>query len=138
MEPLTIMESLAGAGSFFAYFAAAVLLLLLFCMIYGKVTPYPELELIREGRVAPAVSFVGAMLGFIIPLASAISHSVAFMDMIVWALIALLVQVAVFIVLRILFKELCERITGGSLAEAILLGGFSLAAGILNAACMTY
>lgn len=138
MDSLTIMESLAGIGSFFAYFTAAILLLLLFCLIYGKVTPYPEMKLIREGRVAPAVSFVGAMFGFIIPLASAISHSVAFMDMIVWALIALLVQIAVFILLRLIFKELCEKIAGGSLAEAILLGGFSFAAGILNAACMTY
>lgn len=138
MESLGIMDSLAGLGSFLSYFVTAILLMLFFCLIYGMVTPYPEFRLIREGRVAPAVSFLGAMLGFITPLASAISHSVSFADMIVWALIALLVQIAVFLLIRLLFRDLCRMIAEDSLSAAILLGGVSAAVGILNAACMTY
>lgn len=138
MDSLTIMDSLAGLGSFLSYFGAAILLLLLFCLLYGSVTPYPEFRLIKEGKVAPAVSFLGAMLGFITPLASAISHSVSFSDMIVWALIALLVQIGVFLLIRLLFRDLCGKIAADSLAAAILLGGVSAGVGILNAACMTY
>lgn len=138
MESLTILDSLAGLGSFMGYFTAAILLLFFFCLVYGKVTPYPEFRLIKEGKVAPAVSFLGAILGFITPLASAISHSVSFVDMLIWALIALIVQIAVFLLIRLLFKDLCRKISEDSLSAAILLGGVSFAVGTLNAACMTY
>jgi putative membrane protein len=138
MESVTIMESLAGLGSFFGYFAAAVLLLALFAAAYGVVTPYDEFRLIKAGKVAPAVSFSGALLGFAAALASAISHSVALADMVVWAVVALLVQIGVFLAMRLLFSDLCRQIAADSLAEAILLGVVSLAVGILNGACMSY
>jgi putative membrane protein len=138
MDAVTITDSLAGVGSFLGYFGAAVLLLVLFTLIYGRVTPYPEFRLIREGKVAPAVSFTGAVLGFVAPLASAISHSIALLDMIVWAVVALVIQIAVFLVLRLIFADLCGKIADDGLAAAILLGGASLAVGLLNAACMTY
>ena len=138
MEQLTIAESLSGLGSFIAYFGIAVALLTFFCLIYGWVTPYPEFKLIREGKVAPAISFGGALLGFVIPLASVISHSVALLDMIVWALVALTIQVLVFIGLRLFIGDLAREIADDRPAPAILLAVLSLAAGILNAACMTY
>jgi len=138
MESLTVMDSLAGLGSFLGYFTAAVLLLVLFSLVYGRVTPYSEFSLIKAGKVAPAVSLVGALLGFVSPLASAITHSVALLDMIVWALVALVVQIAVFLVLRLLFADLCREIAADRLSAAILLGGVSFAVGILNAACMSY
>ncbi|NJD91326.1 MAG: DUF350 domain-containing protein [Geobacter sp.] len=138
MASLTLIESLAGFGSFLGYFATATVLLMLFSLIYGKVTPYPEFNLIKQGKVAPAISFTGAMLGFVAPLASAVSHSIAILDMIVWAVIALTVQIGVFIALRLLFSSLCNAIADDSIAAAILLGGLSFSIGILNAACMTY
>lgn len=138
METLTIMDSLAGLGNFLRYFVAAVLLLLLFSLVYGRVTPYSEYRLIKEGKVAPAVSFVGALLGFVSPLASAITHSVGLLDMIIWAFVALVVQIAVFLVLRLIFADLCKEIAADRLSAAILLGGVSFIVGILNAACMSY
>ena len=138
MEQLTIAESLSGLGSFFAYFGSAAALLAFFCLIYGWVTPYPEFKLIKEGKVAPAISFSGALLGFVVPLASAISHSVALLDMIIWALVALVVQVLVFLGLRLFAGDLAHDIANDLPAPAVLLAVLSLAAGILNAACMTY
>lgn len=138
MEPVTVTESLAGLGSFLGYFSAAVVLLVIFTLVYSWVTPYREFRLIREGKTAPAVSFIGAMLGFVAPLASVISHSVALLDMLAWAVVALVVQIVVFLVLRLLFAGLCREIAADRLPAAILLGGLSLAVGILNAACMSY
>ena len=138
MEHLTIAESLSGLGSFIAYFGAGAALLALFCLVYGQVTPYPEFRLIKEGKVAPAISFSGALLGFVIPLASVISHSVAFLDMLAWAGVALAVQVLVFLGLRLCAGSLVRDIADDRTAPAVLLAVLSLAAGILNAACMTY
>jgi putative membrane protein len=138
MNSVTIMESLGGMNGYMLNFLASAALLVLFCVLYVRITPYPEFKLIGEGKVAPAVSFSGAMLGFVIPLASAISESVSFLDMLVWAGVALVVQLLVFLVLRCCFSGLCRDIAENQLAPALLLGALSLAAGILNAACMTF
>jgi uncharacterized membrane protein YjfL (UPF0719 family) len=58
--------------------------------------PYREIALIREGNAAAAASLSGAILGFVLPLASAITHSVSLLDMAVWGLIALVVQLLVY------------------------------------------
>ncbi len=138
MDSITIMESLGGLNGFFLNFLAAVVLTLLFLTLYVRITPYAEFRMIHEGKVAPAISFSGALLGFVIPLASAIAQSVSFLDMLVWAVVALVVQVLVFLVLRACFGGLCRQIADNEPAPAILLGVLSLAAGILNAACLTY
>jgi len=138
METVTLVESLEGLNAFLVMFVAGLVLTLLFAAIYVRITPYAEFAMIREGKAAPAVSFSGALLGFVIPLASAITHSVSYLDMLVWSLVALIVQVLVFLALRSCFAGLCKGIAADVLAPAILLGALSLAAGILNAACMSY
>ncbi|UFS68874.1 DUF350 domain-containing protein [Geomonas sp. RF6] len=138
MNSVTLAESLGGANDFLLHFLSAVILVLAFSVVYLRVTPYPELRLIREGKVAPALSFSGALLCFVIPVASAIAHSVSLLDMVVWSLIALVIQIAVFLALRICFSDLCRGIAANDPAPAVLLGVASMAAGILNAASMTY
>jgi putative membrane protein len=122
---------------FIAYFGASMLLLIVFSYIYGKVTPYSELQLIREGNVAPAISYGGALFGFAVPVASAISHSVSFLDMMVWGGVAGLVQITLFVVLRFAMKDLVNGIADNRIAPATLLAVLSVAVGTLNAACMT-
>lgn len=138
MDSVTLSQSLGGVNDFFIHFLTALILVALFTALYVRITPYAEFRLIRAGKVAPAISFGGALLGFVIPLASAISHSVSFLDMVVWAVIALMVQILVFLSLRFCLSDLCRNIAAGEPAPAVLLGVLSLAAGILNAASMTY
>jgi putative membrane protein len=88
--------------------------------------------------VAPAISFGGALIGFILPLNSAITHSVGFIDMLIWAAIAMIVQLTVFGIVRLFFKGLVREIEKNQTAAATLLAFFSIAIGILNAASMTY
>ncbi len=58
------------------------------------------------------------------------------MDCLVWSLIALIVQVIVYYVIKIPVPNLSAKIAAGELAPAIWLGLSSLAAGAINAACM--
>ena len=133
-----LTQSLAGLPAFLAYFAAAVGFLALFVLMYIGLTPYRELTLIRQGNPAAAASLSGAMLGFVLPLASAIAHSVSLLDMVVWGVIALVVQLLVFLASRLLVPELARDIPAGKVAPGVFLGALSLAVGVLNAACMTY
>ncbi len=134
----TLLDSLSGLLDFCTYFGAALAYTAVFCTIYCKITPYDELKLIREGNSAPAISFAGALIGFILPLYSAITHSVGLIDMLIWALIAMIVQFAVFGMVRIMFRDLVNDIEQNRVGAATLLASFSLAIGILNAASMTY
>ena len=130
--------SLSGFDDFLLYFGLSVVFVAIFSVVYGWVTPYDELQLIREGNPAAAASLSGALIGFILPLASAVIHSVNPWDMMLWAAIALVVQILVFVAVRLMVRDIARLITEGKVATGVFLGALSLAAGILNAACMTY
>jgi putative membrane protein len=127
-----------GMIGFISYFGAGFGLTVLFLIIYTAITPQKEFTLIREGNMAAACSLGGSLLGFVLPLSSAIIHSVDFPDMVIWGGVALVVQLAVFFILRLVFRSLPAGIEKGVVSDGVLLGVFSLAVGILNAACMTY
>ena len=130
--------SLEGLDEFLVFFGLAVAFAAIFLALYVRITPYNELKLVREGNTAAAASLSGALIGFTVPLASSIIHSVHPWDMMIWAVIALLVQLLVFVLVRFTLVNVTRRIPQGEVASGVLLGAVSICAGILNAACMTY
>jgi putative membrane protein len=138
MESVTVVESLAGLTGFLLHFVAALVLMVVFTSIYVRVTPYPEFALIREEKIAPAISLSGALFGFTIPLASAIISSVSLLDMVIWAVVALVVQILVYLLLKAFLRDLPRDIAENRMAPALLLATLSLVAGIINAACMVF
>jgi putative membrane protein len=133
-----LWQSIAGLPNFLLYFALAVVLLAVFVAIYARVTPYREFVLIRNGNVAAAISLSGALIGFVLPLGSAIAHSVNPVDMVAWGAIALLVQLVVYAATSRLVPHFREAIEAGRAAPALLLAALAISVGILNAACLTY
>ena len=132
-----IGASLNGLPWFLAYMATAVVLTLTYLVIYMWVTPHQEIKLIRENNMAAALACAGSLIGFCLPLASAIAQSVALVDCVVWGVVALVVQIAIFFLVRLPVPKISERIENGETASGLWLGGASLAGGILNAASMT-
>lgn len=129
---------LAALGNFILYFGVGAVLLFCFQFVYMAVTPYRETELIKAGNVAAATAYVGAVVGFVMPLGSALAHSVSLVDFAIWGIVAGVVQVLVYIVMRRFYRQIADHIVDGKVAPAIKLAGVSLAVGILNAASMTY
>jgi len=134
---MEIASQLPGIVKFLAYFVSAMVLTVFFLIIYVQITPYKEFNLIDHGNAAAAYSLSGALLGFVLPLASAIIHSVNFYDMLLWGAVALVVQILVYLLVRLLFKNVAAAIQEGTVSKGLFLGALSLAAGILNAACMS-
>ena len=130
--------SLSGFDDFLIYFGLAILFAAAFLWIYMLVTPYNEMQLIRAGNAAAAWSLGFALLGFSLPLAAAIIHSVNPWDMMLWAVIALVVQILVFLLVHLLLPDITRNIQEGQVSSGAFLGLLSLAAGVLNAASMTY
>ena len=133
-----IRFSLSGFDDFLLYFALSILFVALYLAIYVHVTPYREFTLIRAGNPAAAASLAGSLLGFVLPLASAVVHSVNAWDMALWAAIGLAVQIVAYLVVRLIVPDVARHIPEGKVASGVFLGVASLAAGVLNAACMTY
>jgi len=88
--------------------------------------------------MAAAFSLSGAVLGFVIPLGAAVRYSVNLVDMAIWGVIALVVQIAAFMVVRLLVPTVCDDITKGNAAQGFFLGSTALGVGILNASCMSF
>ncbi len=135
---MSMMTSLQGAGSFFLYFGVALAAEAAFIALYMAITPHHEWSLIKQGNVAASISLAGASIGFTLPLASAIIHSISLLDMAVWSGVALVVQVAAFWLVDLLIRGLSLRIEQGNVAAGITLAGASLVIGMINAASMSY
>src|SRR6266404_138311 len=131
-----ILQSLAGLPAFLVYFCTAIVAVVAYLFIYTRVTPHDEFQLIRDNDPAAAIAL--GLLGFVLPVVSAIAHSANVVDCLIWSAIALVVQLVVYFVVKIPVPNLSAKIAAGELAAAILLGLSSLAAGALNAASMIY
>lgn len=131
-----VRQSVLGFPPFIIYFGISSVMLIVFCAIYLRITPYREVRLIREGNVAAAASFSGAILGFTLPLAHAVAQAANIVDMLIWGGIALVVQLASYLIVRALIPGVAGDIAAGKVAPGVFLGAVAIAAGILNAACM--
>jgi putative membrane protein len=133
-----ILQSLAGLPGLLLYFCTALVAVVAYLFVYTRVTPHDELQLIRDNVPAAAIALGLSLLGFVLPVVSAIAHAANVGDCLIWSTIALMVQIIVYYIVKIPVPNLSARIAAGELAAAIWLGLSSLAAGALNAACMIY
>ena len=125
--------------AFLQYSASSTLLLITALAIYVKATPYHEIKAIKEGNVAAAIAFAGTIIGMSIAMSSVIIHSTGWLDKVVWAGISLTVQLAVWFIINLFFKNLQHRIdVDCSYSHAVFLSSISVAAGIVQAACLSY
>ena len=127
-----------GAIAFLLAFVVAGLFTIAFKYVYQWVTPYNEKALIRSGNSAAAVSLAGALIGYALPLASALSHTVSLPEFAAWATVAGVIQIAAFTGVRLVaLPDVKARIENGETSVGIYLAGISVSVGLLNAACMT-
>jgi putative membrane protein len=130
---------LFGAGHFVLAFGLACLFLAVFKRVYQWSTPYDEARLIGEGNLAAAVALGGAIIGFALPLASALTQTADPVEFACWALLAGVIQiVASLVVRRLVVRDMVERIQSGNVASASYLAATAVGVGLLNAASMTY
>lgn len=119
------------------YFGIAIVATVLFVAIYVMVTPHREFTLIRQGNTAAAVSLGGALIGYTIPLAKAVSQSESVADMLLWSGVALVAQLVAYGASRLILPALSADVDNGKTASGIFLAAMSVCVGMLNAAAMS-
>ncbi|HEX8388313.1 MAG TPA: DUF350 domain-containing protein [Sphingomonas sp.] len=136
---LDFQAFLNGAGHFVLAFGLSALLLAVFKRLYQMSTPYDEARLIREGNNAAAIALGGAIIGFALPLASALTQTADPIEFVAWGVLAGVIQiVASLVVRRLIVRDMVERIEAGNVASALYLAATAVGVGLLNAASMTY
>jgi putative membrane protein len=133
----SVQGLLSGGENFAVCFLVSLALLGVFATLYSLMTAHHEMTLIRGGNKAAALSLGGAIVGFVIPMAKAVQQSSGLVDLLVWAAIAFVAQIAAYGLAAVVVPHLRRSIADDHVASGILLAALSIAIGILNAASMT-
>lgn len=119
------------------YLFVGMALMGVFMWVYERITPYSELTLIREGNMAAALSFGGALLGFSLALASSALHSLSIPQFSGWAALAGAIQLVVFAIACLCIRQVKDHIENGNVAVGLAMFFLSVAVGLLNAAALS-
>ena len=123
--------------NYVVHLVLATLLLVMFFMIYTRLTPYNEVLLIRQGNGAAALSLGGALLGFSMTIASSLLHTADYQQFFMWAFGAMVVQAVAYFCTTRMLRMSQDHIESGNAAFGGLLGAISLSIGAINAACIS-
>ena len=103
---------------------------------YNAITPFNERELVRQGNVAAGIVVAGTLVSLAIPLAATLATSSATLDILIWGLVALGIQLLTFLAASFLIRDLRGQMEAGNTAAALVLVGIQLAVALLNAGSM--
>ena len=126
-----------GLPFLISHFVTSVIVFLIGIIIYLFITPIKEIALIRKKNTAAAISFSGALIGLALPLASSLSASGSIYEIIVWGLVAIVIQLFCFKAVDILINDLPKRIENGELSSSILLFSIKISVALLNSAAIS-
>ena len=117
-------------------FIVAVILLAAGVAIYMAVTPFREREMIARGNTAAGIVLAGAILAIAIPIAATLATSALVLDVIVWGIVAVLLQLITVGCVSLVFHHLRTKIEDNNIAAALALASTQIAVALLNAAAM--
>jgi putative membrane protein len=124
--PLTLMH---GGITVLILFAGAALYILL--------TPHREIALIRDGNAAAALSLGGVLVGLSIPLSVSLKASTNLIEIGLWGVATVIVQLFIFRLVDLVLRGLPKRIQDGEMAAATMLVGAKLATALIIAAAVS-
>jgi putative membrane protein len=135
--PVTVLHALSrGLPVLLSQFGLCLALLIVGLLVYMAVTPFREQELLRRGNAAAATVLGGALVALAIPLAALLATTAALLDLLVWGIVAVILQLVTVMVMLLLLRGMRGMIEAGHVAAAIPLVAAQLSIGLLNAAAM--
>ena len=114
----------------------SLLILVLGVAAYGVLSPIKEVALIREGSTAATTAFAGALLGLAIPLAVSLTASASWIEIALWGVSLVVVQLLVFRLIDLLLAGIPQRVRAGETDAALLLAAARIGAALILAAAV--
>lgn len=117
--------------------------------IFLKITPYKEFEIIGQGggdnparaasSIAAALVLGGKVFALAIVISSAIFHSVSPVDLMIWGMVGIVFQLAIYYIYELTTPfKVADEIPKGNISVGILSAFLSLATGVILAALISY
>ncbi|MGE0226367.1 MAG: DUF350 domain-containing protein [Acetobacteraceae bacterium] len=126
----------SGLPVLLVQFATALALLGVGIACYTWMTPFHERRLIRQGNAAAGVVVLGTLIALSLPIAATLATSLVVLDILIWGLVALIIQLLAFLLATKLMSGLQGMIEDDNVAAALLVIGIQIAIAILNAGAM--
>jgi putative membrane protein len=121
--PILLLHGAIGVG-----------LLVVGAGVYALISPNRELQGIRQGNGAAAVSLGGVTLGLAIPLAAALATATSLIGIGLWGAAVLAISLAAFALIDLVLAGLPQRMRDGDIPAAIVLVAAKLGVSLILAA----
>ena len=126
----------AGFPTTLAHVLVSLALLAAGAVVYAFLTPYREIQAIRDGNSAAAVAYGGVIVGLAIPLAVSLNASTSIEELAIWGVAVIAVQLLVFRLVDFVLKGLPQRVQEGEVPAAVVLVSAKMACALVLAAAV--
>jgi len=128
------LDSLANGFPWLIFYLLIVTVIYIAGLVlYVKMTPHKELELIQNGNMAASISFSALVISLALPLAACLVNKFSLIDVTMWGTVSLILQLFLFRLTDGIFKGMPERIVNDEVPAATVLAAFKLAGSIILA-----
>lgn len=137
LESAEVQAFATGFPTTLAHLGVTLALLAAGATLYVLLTPWKEIDLVRQGNTAAALALGGVLIGLAAPLAVSLSVSTSIRDILVWGVATVVLQLLVFRLVDMILHGLAQRIREGQIAAAVVLVGAKLATALILSAALT-
>jgi putative membrane protein len=133
---IAIRAFVNGFPEFMLQTGAALGLLIAGCIFHVLLTPMKELRLIRAGNISAGVTMAAVIVGLAIPLAACLATAATVYDILIWGVVAILLQLLAFSVAHVVLRDLPKRIERDEIGAALVLAAVKIGAAMVMAAAL--
>ncbi len=131
-----IQSFVKGFPEFMLHGGVTLALLITGCIVHVLLTPMKEIKLIREGNTSAAISLCAVIVGLSVPMAACLVTALSVWDLLIWGVVAILLQLLAFRVADLVLRDLPRRIERNEIGAALVLAAVKIAAAMVMAAAL--
>ncbi len=124
----------AGFPWLIFYLVTVAIIFVIGIVIYTKLTPHRELELVQTGNISAAIHFSALVISLALPIAACLINKFSLIDTGIWAGFSLFLQLFLFRMTDfIVFRGMPERIERDEIGPTLVLASFKLSGSLILA-----
>lgn len=133
MQPA--FESLAAGFPWLIFYLVMVTIIYVAgIVIYVRLTPHKELELVQSGNIAASIHFSALVISLALPITACLINKFSLYDVGIWATFSVILQLFLFRVTDfIIFRGMPERIEQDEIGPTLVLAAFKLSGSLILA-----
>lgn len=133
---IAIQSFVKGFPDFLIHGGVTLALLTAGCIVHVLLTPMKEMQLIRAGNVSAGISVGAVIVGLAVPMSACLATATSVYDILIWGVVAILLQLLAFRAADLLLRDLPKRIERDEIGAALVLAGVKIAAAMVMAAAL--